>query len=29
MNFAALADDWSYLLLGTFPDGPRAVPCSR
>lgn len=22
MNFAALADDWSYLLLGTFPDGP-------
>lgn len=22
MNFAALADDWQYLLLGTFPEGP-------
>ncbi|VUZ27706.1 L-cystine transport system permease protein YecS [uncultured Comamonas sp.] len=22
MNFLALADDWQYLLLGTFPDGP-------
>ncbi|MDR0212701.1 MAG: amino acid ABC transporter permease [Comamonas sp.] len=22
MNFSALADDWIYLLLGTFPEGP-------
>lgn len=22
MNFSALADDWVYLLLGTFPEGP-------
>ncbi len=22
MNFAALADDWLYLLVGTFPEGP-------
>lgn len=22
MNFAALSDDWLYLLLGTFPEGP-------
>lgn len=22
MNFAALADDWQYLLVGTFPEGP-------
>lgn len=22
MNFAALADDWQYLLWGTFPEGP-------
>lgn len=22
MNFSALADDWQYLLWGTFPDGP-------
>ena len=22
MNFAALGDDWRYLLLGTFPEGP-------
>ncbi|MEG2045485.1 MAG: amino acid ABC transporter permease, partial [Comamonas sp.] len=22
MNFAALADDWVYLLVGTFPEGP-------
>lgn len=22
MNFAVLADDWQYLLLGTFPEGP-------
>ncbi|MDR2297747.1 MAG: amino acid ABC transporter permease [Comamonas sp.] len=22
MNFSALADDWVYLMLGTFPEGP-------
>lgn len=22
MNFAVLADDWQYLLVGTFPEGP-------
>ena len=22
MNFAALGDDWLYLLVGTFPEGP-------